>query len=328
MDICSFINSTDVAEHCRKIGHIFNSLEMAVVIAISEKPTKEKHEAWKAIISDYPDMPIPESHSFEARESLHMFLQEQIAWEEKEIANFYESTPNAVYRPCVRWYGKYGSHEIVPVYNMGCFSTVEKAWEKICDKWDFDVDRIYSISITKEYTDDHNVEALFSEKREFLHFNHFPIGCPGELDMIFIHIPLPFKKGDLLEHEGIPFILDNLPHWSENRGLSYEEILSGEHTDGSDMSGWGLYATEDGYVYGNHTALYYGFSYFKGKLRNNEYILHYVNLFMKGEIALTELLTMQCRIVMEHTLDDVLLKQSHGCYLPDNLLAENRVVEK
>ena len=58
MDIYSFIKSPDVARHCEKIGHKFNPLEMAVIVAQSDKTVKEKHAAWQQIIANYSDMPM------------------------------------------------------------------------------------------------------------------------------------------------------------------------------------------------------------------------------------------------------------------------------
>ena len=37
MDIYSFINSRDVAEHCRKINHQFSATEAAFIVYRSEK---------------------------------------------------------------------------------------------------------------------------------------------------------------------------------------------------------------------------------------------------------------------------------------------------
>jgi len=102
MNIYSYIISPDIADHCQKIGHVFNSLEMAVIIAISEKTIKEKHAAWREIIADYPDMPIHDSLNFDARESLHVFLRELITWEEKCITDFYATGDDVVFRPRVR----------------------------------------------------------------------------------------------------------------------------------------------------------------------------------------------------------------------------------
>jgi hypothetical protein len=58
MNIYSYLSSPDIAAHCERIGHVFNPLEMAVIVSNSEKNMKEKHSAWREIITERPDMPI------------------------------------------------------------------------------------------------------------------------------------------------------------------------------------------------------------------------------------------------------------------------------
>ena len=64
MNIYEYIPSLDVAAHCEKIGHVFTPLEMAVLIELSKKILKEKITAWKALIADFPDMPILKNNGF------------------------------------------------------------------------------------------------------------------------------------------------------------------------------------------------------------------------------------------------------------------------
>ena len=75
MDIYSFINSRDIAEHCRKIGHTWNPLEMAAIIDMSHRTVEERHKAWHKLMSDYPDMPVPETNDHDGYPSLHMESQ-------------------------------------------------------------------------------------------------------------------------------------------------------------------------------------------------------------------------------------------------------------
>jgi len=82
-NIYKFLRSSDIAEHCEKIGHVFSPLDMAIIIQLSNRTINEKHDAWKTIISDYPDMPIHKSINFKAKDSLHAFLKELIQYEEK-----------------------------------------------------------------------------------------------------------------------------------------------------------------------------------------------------------------------------------------------------
>ena len=82
MDIYSFINSRDIAEHCRALEHEFTPLEQAIIIYHSKKPLAERHAAWQSIIDTQPDMEVVEwadsRHIRTLHESLHQFLREYI----------------------------------------------------------------------------------------------------------------------------------------------------------------------------------------------------------------------------------------------------------
>ena len=78
---------------------------------------------------------------------------------------------------------------------------------------------------------------------------------------------------------------------------------------------------------GGHTYPYDCFEYYRGKLEGKDRLLHYVSLFYQNEIGIAELLNMQCRLIMEHQLNNHFNIDSHGCYIPENLLAENRPVQ-
>ena len=69
------------------------------------------------------------------------------------------------------------------------------------------------------------------------------------------------------------------------------------------------------------------FEYYRGKYEGPARLLHYVGLYLKGELDLPEILTMQCRIFLESQLDRELDYQNHGCFIADDLLAENQLTE-
>ena len=92
------------------------------------------------------------------------------------------------------------------------------------------------------------------------------------------------------------------------------------------VDSWGLFVDNStGMLYGDHTSGCDCFRYFQGKLEGKDRLLHYVSLFIQEKIGLPELLNMQCRIVAEHLLMNNFNIDSHGCYIPENLLAENRL---
>lgn len=59
-DIYSFINSPDVAKHCRKINHQFSTAEKAKLIYISLKSEAEKMQGYRWLIENAPDEKVPD----------------------------------------------------------------------------------------------------------------------------------------------------------------------------------------------------------------------------------------------------------------------------
>ncbi|MCL2192651.1 MAG: hypothetical protein FWB78_04555 [Treponema sp.] len=96
VNVYDFIRSRDVAEHCRKIGRVWNTFEMAVIIARSLRPMDEKHEARRALIDRHPDMPAPPNVHRTRFDSLHKKLAEIIDYEERAVALFKKPEPGAV----------------------------------------------------------------------------------------------------------------------------------------------------------------------------------------------------------------------------------------
>lgn len=59
-DVRRFLNSRDVADHFESIGYEFNALEAAWVVSRSRLATvRERHEMWRRIADELPDMPAP-----------------------------------------------------------------------------------------------------------------------------------------------------------------------------------------------------------------------------------------------------------------------------
>jgi hypothetical protein len=148
-------------------------------------------------------------------------------------------------------------------------------------------------------------------------------------DLVYIDIPVPFKRGDILTITSYPAPMDDDPvfvldsHIRDNKEL-HMRLLNGDG-DGTDMIGWGFFVSDIGVLYGDHTGNYDCFEYCNEVLNDKERLLHYVSLYLKDEIKLPELLTMQCKIMLEHQLNNGLRIDTHGCYIPENLLAGNRL---
>lgn len=279
MDIYNFLCSSDIADHCRNIGHTFSPLDMAVLVAMSDKTIKEKHEAWREIIADYPDMPIHDTLNFDARESLYEYLRELIAYEEKRIETFYAQDDCTVYRFRVLWQAEWSDK------HSGVYTTYDKAWASIWEYWGKE-DQITCFEIEKVRLNDSGItQARTNSDGELLSLYHFGFSENMErnldnLEMIFIHLPVPFENGDLVDYDGKPSVLTYLPHWyTEKPGITYEERLSGKWGDGSDMHANVHYIGDDGtldYAHVPFHRLKYWHSEFEGQNRFLKHLSYFI----------------------------------------------------
>jgi hypothetical protein len=335
LDIYSFIRSKDAAAHCRETGKVWTPFEMAVIIGRSDRAMAERHSAWRELIADYPDMPTQKNMHYESYDSLHKKLAEVLDREERIIALFKTPEPGAVYKYKVMWHGEYSHSDSV-------FTSFEKALADARDS--YERDEAPELVIEKLLADDNGRTEAWTDYDGNL-YDVYDFGCCGPVpkggddkllgfsgNMFYVDIPVPFKRGDILTIRSGPaqddapvFVLDSIDRDDQEK---HARRLRGEMSDGTDLSGWGFFADDSGLLYGDHTADYDRFEYYRGKLAEKDSILHYVNLFLKGEIPLPELLTMQCRIRLEHQLENDLRIDTHGCYIPEYLRAKNRLSQE
>ena len=319
MNIYEYLVSPDIAAHCAGIGHVFSPLDMAVIVALCGRPIKEKHAAWREIIRDYPDMPIHKSMNFEERASLHDFLRGLIAWEEKMMADFYMPGEGIMYCPESFW----TSDERWADCGCGCYSTLERALEGAHRFWSLAERGRLLVRIERKYIDvddwQRHFSAEFNSDGAMLRFHSWcrqhecaqqecaQQECdricgvclhdagPGDLGMIFIHIPLPFTKGDLIDFHGKPYILERWAHngWARNtreaNDLKYKDFVSGKIGDGSDMMAYMFYINKEGRLLSDHdsesgcTFSYCDFKLFTGELKGQDRFLKYLSQYIKNE---------------------------------------------
>jgi hypothetical protein len=273
--------SPDIAAHCQKIGHAFSPLEMAVIIEYSEKSIKEKLAAWRVIIDEYPDMPIQASVEFHPRESLHEYLLEYVYWHEKWIAQFYSGGGKAIFRAHPYLINQWGESD----YDIGCYSTLPKALKAVINYASgYESTSISKIRIAKEKIDAEfgtGDSALFDPEGELLEIYDW-YEEESELEDVFIHLPIPFEKGDIVTgDDGEPCVIVALPHWDK----SYEEYLSGKREgDGRNLSGLaiGFMKTNDGGSKLEHShPCTYRLQYYKKELQGQESFLKAFSQYIK-----------------------------------------------
>jgi hypothetical protein len=336
MDIYSFLNSKDIAEHCRKIGHAWTAFDMAVIIARSMRSIPEKHAAWREIIANYPDIPTPENMHYDSYESLHKKLEEVIDYEERVLALLKKPEAGAVYIHKVWWHKEWHHSNTI-------FTDYDSTFADALDDWTRD--EINKIEIVKSFAGDiennkgtievtvdydgnpywvsaYSSSALFPD----IDFDNLLDDLYGSF---YVDIPVQFKKGDILTNrqslqhpkdEEDVFILDSV---DRDDPIKQERRLRGEMSDGTDLMGYGYCVDDDDGVLGRNEGFYDHFEYYRGKLKGKDTLLYYVSLFIKGEIDIPELLGIQSRLMQKHQYKEGMRTLLHGRYLPEYLHPEH-----
>ncbi len=190
-DIYSFINSSDIGEHCCKLGHKFSPAEAAYLIWRSERRNVyERHEAWNELIETTPDMTMQNNMS------LHKLIQQYIELENEFIRHFCNN--EAPYYYTVMTDNAAGA-ESFPECRI-C-NTIEECFDRIKQKQK--QTKILSFFIRKSPENGNECCEI--------RFNHAlqpirPVSglTQNPLFKIFCRmcpvVPIPFKQGDVLQY--------------------------------------------------------------------------------------------------------------------------------
>ena len=298
MDIYNFMNSKDVAEHCRKINHQFNSIEAAFIVYLNRSTTiSEKHKAWNEIITTMPDMEIPKRPNIAHYDSLHEFLKMYMELENKLLDRFVADDLDAAYN-----YDKY----YIDDNGESCedsrlFPTLTDVFVSI-QKDNTDND-IYKCRIQKRWLGEEEkyIEADIAPNREAISIYGYSILTEAEVDILvsfdglWIEIPTPFQQGDILTCNpyvrwhgfGEIFVLDEICYWDKSERMKKRLC---ECADSSDMTAYGYWLNEDGSIFYECMHTYPDLEYYRDELQGKDRTLKAVSSFLKDEISLTLLL--------------------------------------
>ena len=337
MDIYSFINSRDVAEYCESIGKTWNPFEMAVIIGRScHRVLTDKHEAWRELIANYPDMPTPETRYYQSYDSLHKKLAEVIAYEERALELFKKPETSVFYE-----YEIHGDAVSVYPNRDRIFPDFESAWTKLkLDLKYVRANKITEIEIKKFYIGSRhridcsldfegNIRSLFvackDERFPDINFDDLLDLSPGFNceEEFYVDIPVPFKHGDILRerYSYVDRILVLEKLCDREKIFARHRCMNEEAGDDSDI-GWGYQINDRGVLYGDVVYENDCFEYYHEKLEKEQRLLRYVSLYLKGEINWLALLTLQSRIMLENKLNNDLRLCDYGLDLPQSILAE------
>jgi len=156
MNIYDFFRpSSPISAHLQSIDYNFSPLERAVIIYKSNKSLRAKHEAYRYIIAEYPDMPIPEVHGVPGVPSLHSFLREEIDTEEREIHAFLRPEADAVFFPSTV---ERDCWELPSDACFGIYTTLDAALARVPKHyWLVQANDGYVIEIQKRYLNQEKV---------------------------------------------------------------------------------------------------------------------------------------------------------------------------
>lgn len=303
MNEYSLINSKAIREHCKKLGHRFNTEELAVLIYRNKTMSiDEKIGAYKELINDYPDMPVIERINCKHYDSVKDMIQKEIQRLKELRQEMQKESVNMIYTYEVFYIKSQRFEESNNLY---------KNYDEVCQavfqelKLDMDnailhdvLNEMLMIRIIKRSLDrnekriieeyivenDNNIKLInINDTEEKLDINN-----------IFLNIPTPFKKGDILvsfasnlynfgtffDNGKYVFVLDWLCTWEEES----------QKKDKQSWVGKGYMLFQNDKLECNYQYDYDNWEYFDGELQGVERILKAISSFIQGKINLDLLL--------------------------------------
>lgn len=332
MDIYNLINSKAISNHCRRISHQFSPLEMAYLVYANDSLNiKQKHAVFDEIIKRNSDTEIIERPWTPHFGSLHRFLQNYMELQNKYFAVFYNDEPNCVYSYEV-WYSDdedYCKNDRLFCSFAACYKAMRNEIDELVATFKESSVDIYPIAIrVKKQWLNNDANELAKYLSVCIDYENNPVEI-GDTALIISHedsevlsafeglwveIPTPFKKGDLLtarckgKSSQEPFVLDRIPYWEEEG--KYTQVVSylRKNGDSSDLITSIYGQDENGTIWHDHGPSYLNMEYYEEELLGNKKFLLAVSNHIKGElpwellIRSYDILRVECRAKEERRL--------------------------
>ena len=303
-DIYDLINSKAIGDYCREIGHKFNTEELAVLIYRNKKmDIFEKISKYQDLIDNYPDMEVIERFNCKHYDSVKTMIKNEIYRIIKLYQDFIDE------KDCIYGWSDwnkngYSNYEIDNAKRT--YREIENEITNLINEYN----DIENFSITKKFFDGPEVIFRYKEKKivancrviekipKIIEIMEIDEEMP-DLEGIFVNIPVPFKKGDILisntgsfynnsenDEKKCIFVLDNLTIWDER----IKDIDFTRNLDMTDIMGNGYYLVDgsNNFVL-EHISNYDFFEYYDGELEGTNRILKLISSFLKGKIDNLEL---------------------------------------
>ena len=295
-DDYNLINSRVIADYCRNIKHKFNTEELAVLVYRNQRMSiEEKIAKYNDLIKNYPDMEVIERINCKHYDSVKTMIKKEIQRIKILNKKLIQDDKNSIYT-----WTEYNKSTQKYEHSGDVEHTFRSYKETFKDIQDYikEYDDTISFRITKKYFDkrkekifaDYNVKNKKAILVDIVESNKGFF----DIDQIFLNIPTPFKKGDILisnsptmksygDNNDI-FVLEYLCTWRKN----LSSYLADGNYDSSDMIGYGYYFINDDTTefVRDHKWNYDSFEYYDGELTGRNRILKNISSFIKGKIDL------------------------------------------
>lgn len=305
MDIYSYLNSRDVADYCRKVNHQFNAIGTAFIInACRHISLEEKLRLFQEIIDTMPDeilsqkasrlkMHMEHDHGIET-DSFHEALSKYIEAMQKDLNNFLMAEPDTVYS-WVCWYRDWEDE----IDRHGLYSSFDAAKVALKDEiLDFiedysDVSGFTCIICKRRINTKECSQAVINGNGLLTNLSDNGIDS-SFFEEIWVKIPVPFKKGDLLYgtnphrmsdmnigKEPMVYLHDCCDNLDENDPIVLRRMAG---RDATDMTAYGYWLDDRSKIYTEVMHSYHDLEYYRGELKGDVRLLKALSAHLKGEI--------------------------------------------
>ena len=292
-DDYNLINSRAICDYCRSIKHKFNTEELAVLVHRNKRMSiDEKIDKYNDLIDNYPDMKVIERINCNHYDSVKTMIKKEIERLKKTRKKFAEENEDCIYvwteynKSTLRYDDINDLDNVFKTYEE-VYKDIEKYIKEFDDTISFRIIKKYFNKRKKEIYADYIVENKEIKLVKIIEIDNDYL----DIDQIFLNIPTPFEKGDILVQtdklwrnygdNGSVFVLEWLCTW--RKGL--EELLRKGNYDSSDMIGYGYYLYEDSLAFVRDDKWDYdSFEYYDGELKGNERLLKNISSLVKEKI--------------------------------------------
>ena len=292
MNEYDLINSKAVGEHCRNIEYRFNTEELAVLIYRNKAmDIVEKIDAYKELINNCEDMTMIKHLHCGPYHSVKECIRQEIARLNDVYSKLKISDEDNYYKLGAFYISSGRFDNSSRVYRK--YEDVIKAiTEEINEDGDISEFRIIKKSFNNK--DDITAEFYVKNKISKLVYIYDSNNSYPDFATIFVDLPTPFKKGDLLySNSNTPFSTGFVPKsnnvfclsWMINWEDDIEAKLIKGCLDNSDMMGTGYYIYEDELIQ-EHCYEYDSWEFYEGKLTGMERILKGVSNLIQDKIEI------------------------------------------